>query len=300
MPSGYLHQKCAKEAAALSGIRPPREAPFILGAQGPDPLFMLGVFPLRASSKPGKLGNLLHTSRTGAFLCRLCQLAKGKGPVERAYAMGFLTHYALDSTVHPYVYAHSHKTNGEYDSLIHMQLEKRWDTLYFRRDGGRGTSMTMPGAAETREQWDPIGALWAEAIQAVYPEAGVTKETILLALAYTEKANRLTHSPTGIKYGLVWVLERLMGKPALITAQMAPRFLPKADLVNWAGAAWYAPAEPNRQRNEGLDQLYEQAVGRAGGLLTAAQGYFDGTLSAEAFGEIIGNAQYDTGMDSDA
>lgn len=213
--------------------------------------------------------------------------------------MGFLTHYSLDSTVHPYVYAHSYRANGEYDSLIHMRLEKRWDTLFYRKDGKRGTSVTMPGAMESRDHWDTIAMLWSSAIQAIYPEESVTKETILLALAYTEKANRLTHSPRGIKYGLFWLLERLIGKPSLITAQMAPRFLPKEDITNATGATWFAPAEPERPRNEGLTQLYEQAVRHAGELLAAAERYFDGALNGDAFAEIIGNAQYDTGMTSD-
>ncbi len=300
MPSGYLHKRCAEKAVELSGVTIKERDALVLGAQGPDPLFMLGIFPLGPSSRPGPLGNLLHTRRTGAFLCALCRRAKDGSEVERAYAMGFLTHYALDSTVHPYVYAHSVDKHGKYSSLLHMRLEKRWDTLFYRQDGHRSTPVIMPGVAETRPVWEQIADLWAVAINDVFPEECVTRETVLKALGGAERVNRLTHSPSGVKYGAVWVLERVIGKAGLATSQMAPRFLPRADITNADHAQWRAPAYPDTPRDEGLMELYDRAVKRATELLTAARGYFGGTLPEEAFAAAVGNAQYDTGMESDA
>ena len=88
MPSGYLHQLCAERACGMAGITPVEGDALCLGAQGPDPLFVLGMFPLRLSSRPSKVGALIHQHRTGAFLCALADRAKrgtgARGPRLRA------------------------------------------------------------------------------------------------------------------------------------------------------------------------------------------------------------------------
>lgn len=298
MPSGYLHKRCAEQACAQSGVTPVARDALIFGAQGPDPLFLLGMFPLRPSSKPLPCGHTLHTTRTGAFLAALLRIARERGPVERAYAMGFLTHYALDATVHPYVYAHSYTKKGRYSSSTHMRLEKHWDSLYYHRDGHRGTSVTMPGILETQADWPKIAALVADACRAVYPDMNLTETMLLSAYRDSARANRLTHSPSGIKYGLVWVLERLIGKPRLATSHMAPRFPSRRDIENRAHLPWRNPANPDTERREGLDELFPAAVNRAAELLRAADHFYAGSIDEDALAAVIGNVGYDTGMES--
>lgn len=299
MPAGYLHKLCARRACQVAGITPVARDVLTLGAQGPDPLFTLGIFPLRLSSRPSKLGNLLHSYRTGAFLTTLCRLAKDAGPVERAYAMGFLTHNALDSTVHPYVYAHSNRENGQYSSTKHMALEKSWDVLYYRREGHeRGTPRFMPDAEKTQAHWPQITAFWQRAIAEVYPEEHVTVEMAQQALSGVLRVNRLTYSPRGIKYRIVWLLERLIGKPNLATSQMTLTRPAKGDIINEANAPWRSPFAPDETRTEGLDELFERSVLRAAELLRAANQYFDGELDEGGLSAIIGNIGYDTGLES--
>lgn len=298
MPAGYLHRRCAEQACAASGVTPVKRDALVLGAQGPDPLFTLGMFPLRLSSKPSALGGTLHKRRTGAFLTALCRRAKAAGDVERAYALGFLTHYALDSTVHPYVYAHSYRPDGRYSSSMHMGLEKQWDSLYYRRDGHRGTPISMPGAAETEADWPAICALLSGAICDTFPEEDAPPALIRQALEGTVKANRLTHSPRGIKYGLAWAGERLLGKPGLLTSQIPPARLAKKDIENEGNQPWHSMAEPDIARTESLPELLEMAVRRAAELLGGAGRYFGGEIDEAALSALIGNVGYDTGVTS--
>lgn len=298
MPSGYLHALCAQRACALSGVTPVRAEVMTLGAQGPDPLFTLGLFPLRPSSRPGKLGSLLHEYRTGAFLHALCRRAKDGSDVDRDFALGFLTHYALDSTVHPYVYAHSAKADGSYSSSVHMRLEKHWDALYYHREGYRGTPVIMPGPKETQPLWPEIARLLSGAIRDVFPEQEVSWENISEALSGTAYVNRLTHSPRGVKYGFVWLAERIVGKPGVATSQMTPRFPSKADITNSAHRPWHSPFEPDVERTEGLEELYERGTNRAAELLAAGRRYFDQALDEEGLARVIGNVGYDSGMQS--
>ncbi len=298
MPSGYLHQCCAEQASRLSGVTPVQGDVYILGAQGPDPLFLLGMFPLRPSSKPLPYGHMLHGRRTGAFLRALCQRAREEGPVERAFCLGFLTHYALDSMVHPYVYAHSVDAEGRYSSILHLSLEKSWDSLYYRRDGFKGTPLLMPGVSASRPYWHAVASLWSGAISDTYPETPVGVQTILTALSDSERANRLSRSPRGIKYAAVWALERAIKKPGLATSHMTPRFPSRGDLENKARRAWRDPSDPSRERDEGLSELFASGVARAAELLKGAVAYFDGALDGAALSDLIGDLGYDTGMPS--
>ena len=298
MPSGYLHQLCAERACGMAGITPVEGDALCLGAQGPDPLFVLGMFPLRLSSRPSKVGALIHQHRTGAFLCALADRAKRGTAVERAFTMGVITHYALDSTVHPYVYSQSLDRHGRYSSALHMRLEKRWDALYYRRAGHRGTPVVMPGLEESRPHWETIADLWTGAMEWVFPDYPFERGMVLRAFADAARVNRLTHSPLGGKYALVWVLERIIGKPCLVTSQMAPRFPLHGDIENTAHHAWLSPYDPERERSEDLATLFDRGVRRAAELLHALSAYFDGECSAEALALVTGNAGYDSGMPS--
>lgn len=68
---------------------------------------------------------------------------------------------------------------------------------------------------------------------------------MLRAFADAARVNRLTHSPLGGKYALVWVLERIIGKPCLVTSQMAPRFPLHGDIENTAHHAWRSRMTPS-------------------------------------------------------
>ncbi|MDR0499815.1 MAG: zinc dependent phospholipase C family protein [Coriobacteriales bacterium] len=84
---------------------------FILGNQGPDPLF----FALRTPQlvKYKKFGQNLHKYKISdsiAFAKEYIQSCKMQGNIKEAavldaYVQGYLCHYVLDSIVHPFVYA---------------------------------------------------------------------------------------------------------------------------------------------------------------------------------------------------
>lgn len=298
MPSGYLHLHCAVESARRMELVITQKEAYLLGAQCPDPLFTLGIYPLRLSSKPKPYGKMLHTMRTGRFLMMLCQLAATRSEVEKAFTMGYLTHYALDSTVHPYVYAHSLDANGVYSSALHTRLEKSWDALYYSRTGRKGVPVSQPGLSESKACWEAVGALLSEAITKVYPENPLSDAEILRALSGAEKTNRLTYSPRGVIYCLVYVFERLLRKPFLLTSLFTPRKPPHEDIENNEHRPWAPLKTPDLVRNEGLTELFEAAVGRAGQLLQASLAFYSGAMGADSFATIIGNAGYDTGTES--
>ena len=73
---------------------------YLLGAQGGDVFFAYNI-----SITKNNLGRAFHRLRAAEFFEKLCQ-------GNLTYAAGFATHYALDCTLHPAVYAYelSHKS----------------------------------------------------------------------------------------------------------------------------------------------------------------------------------------------
>ncbi len=298
MPGGYVHQACAERACMVAGITPVNMAALRMGAQGPDPLFLLGMFPLRPSSRPSKLAKALHTRRTGMFLCTLLQGAKDGNAAQRAYAMGFLTHYAVDCAVHPYVYSMSYDTKGRYSSALHMGLERAWDTMLWRAQGHKGTPLSMPCLCEARGDWPDVARLLESAVNTVFPEMQIKQEAILHAFSDTCRANRLTHSPLGGKYAVYWLLERVAFMPGMLTAQCCPPRPSRGDVLNREGRPWRAAAAPQQERKETVEELWASGVRHAAKLLRAAASYFDGELDEVALAKEIGDQAMDTGAKS--
>jgi len=296
MASGYLHTRCAVLAAERASCIVTEDA-YLFGSQGPDPLYMLGIFPLRLKSRPLPYGSMLHTARTGLFLVRLCALAKEKSEIEKAYAMGFLTHYALDSTVHPYVNTHSLDANGNYQSALHVRLENNWDALYSNRIGlSKTPDAQFEAVVNAKPCWEVVAALLSNAMLSVYPENPLLPGEILTAFQGVEKFGRLKRSRS--IYGLAYLLERLMRKPMFLTAQFIRRKPDTDDHENKARKPWRSLSQPDRIRDEGLAELFETAVDTSCSLLRAADSFFAGELPMDTFAVSIGNIGYDTGVES--
>lgn len=81
---------------------------YALGLQGPDLFFY--YLPSYLMHRK-KIGDLAHRKDTGQFFANLLQSRKlfaGKKhslSIADAYICGFMGHYTLDCTIHPYVYA---------------------------------------------------------------------------------------------------------------------------------------------------------------------------------------------------
>ena len=105
MPEGYTHVRTAKKAAEAIHYKIQCPNAFAAGANGPDSFFCYEVWKKRAKRHYDlpTLGNRMHEENTGAFLRSLCDHAKTRPQVE--YVLGFLSHYAADTVMHPFIIA---------------------------------------------------------------------------------------------------------------------------------------------------------------------------------------------------
>ena len=125
MPSVYTHFLIARQSfLALPPRIQAKISPYLplyyFGAQGADFCFFYKSSP----KKTINFGSYMH--RTGAWITfQTLQRYAAQSPALFAYAAGYITHYAADTVLHPYVYAAVGKS-----FLTHTRLEGALDYQY--------------------------------------------------------------------------------------------------------------------------------------------------------------------------
>lgn len=294
MPASYVHQCVAREALAPALVDGASLNAALAGAEGPDPL-LYSVFPNPGGPYPPRVGSLLHTKRTDDFLLALLD-ACARDETLRAFALGFLTHYATDTTFHPFVCAHSLTPQGAYSGNAHCRLEHGLETLHYRRTGHPdGLPVQFAGyEALSRAQKEAIARALAESIAAVYPERALSPARVLASFDHALLLCRLLRSEGGSKYRACGALP--FGLNAYALAHMMPLQPPREDIANDAHARWASLWEPDRERTESFGDLFASAVRRSGELAGAARDMWAGRVSHAAFRELTGGLSYGSGV----
>lgn len=292
MPGAEFHRSMGLAVRARLQ-RVDSEEAWILGAQGPDPLFFHQRYHPWRSGRVRTLGNRMHGQRTADFLIAL--LTGAETEAQWAYACGFLTHYAADTTVHPFVYAWARNEDGTYCPPKHNILEAAWDTWTWQQSGGADAPKyyrTMPGKTELAE----IAALTARAAAAVFPEYPVTAADIRRAYLDVRRCERILNSLHGRRRRFFRLLERLMKKPDLITQIVPPIRLPEEDILNEGRSPWANPWLPETVRTESVPDLRAAAEALGAELVLAAERFRRKELTAEAMADLLGDRHYSSGL----
>lgn len=152
MPAILTHDQFGREAlGAVSSVLGfatfDEHDAFMLGNQGPDPLFYVVADP-RVAKENSDVGDLMHHDHPTRLLAALhdaiSMLPESDRRIGEAYAAGFLCHYLLDSAVHPLVFHYQYglcdagvsgldRSDG---SRVHAEIERDLDeAVLFVRTG---------------------------------------------------------------------------------------------------------------------------------------------------------------------
>ena len=148
MPSGITHQLVAEEAEKLlpEGLQHIiKKAPdeYYLGCQGPDMFFFYRI----GNKSEYNIGKYLHrysVAETFRLFARVLAgeqnprfpaLSEDDRTRVFAYILGYITHYATDSTFHPFVY--NFMEREDCPKRIHQLIENDWDVYFLRKFRGR-------------------------------------------------------------------------------------------------------------------------------------------------------------------
>jgi len=282
---------------------------FYLGSQGPDFLFYFRVWPWKKDMGVPKLADFVHKTKTSEFLgtaidtLKEVDLASDDGQMILAYWMGFICHYALDSTAHPYIYYHSginkdetSKLNG--DKHNHKYLENIIDTLLIQKydhvvDLPRSQYACLPNKASAlMPVFDHVSMVFEKVYEHPLPPRVIHESVVDM-----KKLAGLMNDPKHRYRWLFGKAERIISKPKYITTAAHPaKPEVQADFLNLAHNKWVHPCDVTIEYTDSFLDLFDQAMDKSVDLMTYAWDTFKNKHSKDDLMTYFGNFSYDTGL----
>lgn len=272
---------------------------FLLGNQGPDPLFFVfGPEPFGTN----KLARRMHNEKTAQLLAAFRQatnaLDGSEKPIARAYAHGFLCHYLLDSIEHPLVHALVNSLceagvdglSSEDKSSVHTFIEREWDelTLTVKHDQ---TVATFPPVQALRANEAVLAVaqkLYAFAALATYGHV-IETDVFPRAVAAYRIEQRLLYSRSGLKRSVLARIEETVRDHSYIRSA-TPRAIKLTDtwLANPQGETWENPFT-GQSSTHGFWDLYDMALARVAPTVAAFE---SAGFDEAAAGELTANLNF--------
>ncbi len=253
---------------------------FLLGNQGPDPLFYAAVNPRLGDC--ARLGSLMHAEHTGRLLASFKQavnhLPVDQRPIGRAYCLGFLCHYLLDSTAHPFIYAQEYelcdagepgldRSNG---SDVHAVIESELGELVLTVKRQRTLDDFNPAqdilkASDT--VLDIISQMYAYVALDVYGLM-IPADGFKAAVKAFRRVQAIFYSPNGVKRAALGAIETKLRPYSFIKA-MSHRntAVTESDFDNRDHNQWANPYTEEVSTASFFD-LYNQALTQAASALS--------------------------------
>lgn len=280
MPAILTHDFFGKDVYATSfeligGTREEADA-FLLGNQGPDPLFYSVLNPRLSAFC--RVGSVMHRDRPSELFAALRQglsmlPSEEEQRIARAYAMGFLCHYTLDCSMHPLVYHYEYSIcdagveglSRENGNEVHAVIESEYDEMVLFAKRGETVATYQPHRNvlhASDEVLRVVSRLYAYVIMTAYGQVA-PEQLFASSVRAFRLAQHAFDSPTGVKRALVGRLEELV-RPYSFFRSMSHRALETAECEfdNREHAPWANPFT-DAVSTDGFWDIYERALGVA-------------------------------------
>ena len=293
MPEGYTHVRTARKAAHAIHYKVRCPEAFAAGANGPDVFFSFEIWKRPRSRRfdlPA-LGSRMHEEATGAFLQSLLRHVKTGAQVE--YTLGFLSHYAADTLLHPYVAAVCEPGGPYAGKGGHGYFEIALDSTLHAEDTGvsqvpADDACPLPKGEDLAE----ITLLLQQALWETYG-AEVSAECLADAFYYFNRVRRLFTSRHGLRRGLFYVVETFFGGRGFLTGHVSPRALALNLPDDWTDPA------TGQQHHGGAFALLKQAERLSALYMTGALQHWMGVLPQTDMVKLLGSRDYGTGTETE-
>lgn len=312
MPNIITHALCAhdvlqtlKGSALLNDIHAhPRL--YSTASSGPDFLFYYKAYPFQdahAAAQVHAIGESVHREKVNAFYAQAMDEIKAQAdPIKKAqwssFIAGHLTHWALDSCAHPFVFYRSGEMSGK-TRYWHYRYESMLDTLMVQHikrmslDATRSYELVHLSADEV----DSAAHLYQTIVKQVY-NAHASAEVDVYAQSFRDmmRISRWLFDPHTRLFPWVQRLERHLNQDWNFSSHMV---IGKADTVhdilNLNRSTWLHPSTAEASTLSFVD-LYEQALVRAQLALEAFNDVIHQNAAKERLLDVIQNRSYDTGL----
>ncbi|MBQ7283604.1 MAG: hypothetical protein IJW74_01950 [Oscillospiraceae bacterium] len=294
MPDGYAHKYNGQCAMNIAKYKPRNYRAFVLGCNGPDPLFFYQMYNPWRKISLADLGRRMHTEKTGLFLQNLFRFAQTNA--QKDYCLGFLCHYSLDSIMHPYInyittaYGHPYNRDNGY-----CWFESCLDSHISHHECGEPAAHPNAYAPEIKKLYmDQIVTLFKQAVEATYTDVEYDRSEYVKLFSDFRKIKKALYSPNRSKIYFARIAELVLKHPkGYISCRMQPCTEEIKDIGIWRNNPTDLFCDAT------IDELFRRANQMSADYIKVGLEYFNGVYSAQDLLEDIGNKSYVTGLTID-
>lgn len=267
---------------------------FLLGNQGPDPLFYCVAVPRLHKISP--FGSTMHSDKPTELLTALKQslsiLDDRELPIGRAYALGFLCHYILDSNMHPFVYSQQFQLenagitglDSSHEHELHALIESEFDEMILFVKQEKTVATFNPSTEILKASnfvLDTISKIYTYIALVVYGTL-LPEKTFTSSVKSFRRIESIFSSPTGTKRFALGTLEELF-RPYSFVRAMSPRAIEitESQFGNHDHATWENPFTGEASTRDFWD-IYRKAQDDTKGALETFDSETFGSVEAES------------------
>lgn len=301
MPDLYMHSRLAQDVSK-EFKQHLNDDIVTIAAQGPDPLYY-HVFS-KQSGQYREYADRLHDTNTADLMKKLTRYTKQHlNDDTYSFLFGFICHYALDTTVHPYVYYNvgiyhpDDPATKEYQGL-HLKFERSIDAqliLHEQKIKPHKINLTKKYFTmkhSTEEVNKMMGYILNDRFEITDGE-DIWKSSIRTMYNVIRIINT---DRTGIKKQIYKIVDFFSKSNDMYLQDLSffRRDL-SYDFLNKNKATWHHPIT-NKSYNSSVFELYDQAKNFAIDLITKVNKYLEGNKSID-LNKLFTNLSFNSGID---
>ena len=278
-------------------------------AQSVDPLFLYDITKFKKESRIRDFGYHFHKNNTQEFFINLINYIKyndlGNNPEIIAFLYGFLSHYILDSTMHPYIYyktGYFDKNNSntyKYKSKHHL-MEVYLDKYFIRLR--KQINPTKYKFYEDLNQIDFSKKL-KEVIDITFKETfnvnNMSKFYHKSILNMKKLYKKLRYDPHGIKLFFYKLANKALEKKSSLDFRYVSYYYTEKNLehyLNLDKKRWNYPTHKSKKYNHSIIDLYLQALHKCKKTILEINEYIYNNKDID-LKKLIENVSHNTGID---
>ncbi len=313
MPAFYTHHKFCKDVFSKLNVDNKEILNkslnhYYLFAQSFDHLFFYKHLNIIPSKKINKLGKYAHRNNVNLYFKNIITYIKKHSLQNNSECLAFLygsiTHYILDSNLHPYIIyktgsynkknIHTYKYNG-----LHTKLEYGLDSFLYELDNNKKyrkynvQKYLFPKVIFSKKLDKCIDYTFANTFS-------VNNMSNIYNKSYNDYKSSfkyLFQDPFKIKFYLYNLFDKISGNRIRNTKYHTTSQDLDLEYLNLKKETWINPCNKKFKSKDSILDLYNEAINKSVLLITNINKYFNGNYSLNKILEDIGNNSYITGID---
>ena len=278
-------------------------------SQNTDPLFLYKIATPWKQKKLRKFAYFSQSNKSLEFFTTLINYIKYNdylyNPQVMAYLYGMLSHYVLDSSIHPYIiyktgYLKKDDSSTYKYNMLHEELETYIDNyLVVMKEKIKPHKFKCHKFCFNVDRFDK-GLV--DVIDWTYKEVyGIENfsKYYLDSCKYMKKFyKRFRYDPIGIKKIFYFLVDKITPKKTLRTVPLSYKVRRMKDKLNLDHQVWYNPTDKRNKYNTSVLEIYTSALDKTVSMINDINQYmyYDKKINLN---KVIGNLSYVTGKDCD-